>query len=143
MTLPIPSHAPPPPPPPPAPAPSSSAAGPGAPAAAGRALEHPGAGEIRLEEVLHALSDPMRLIVVRNLAAARGEVACSDVPLPVSKSTTTHHFRVLREAGVISQIYRGTSKMNALRTDDLEALFPGLLDRVLDAAARQAARLDG
>ncbi|MFJ1587960.1 ArsR/SmtB family transcription factor [Streptomyces sp. NPDC088197] len=141
MTLPIPSHAP----PPPAPAPSSSvsAAGPDAPAAAGRALEHPGTGEIRLEEVLHALSDPMRLIVVRNLAAAHGEVACSDVPLPVSKSTTTHHFRVLREAGVISQIYRGTSKMNALRTDDLEALFPGLLDRVLDAAARQAARLDG
>ncbi|WP_223186536.1 ArsR/SmtB family transcription factor [Streptomyces sp. CBMA29] len=134
MTLPIPSHAPP-------------TAGPdvtyGAATAATRALEHPATAEIRLEEVLHALSDPMRLIVVRNLAAAHGEVACSDVPLPVSKSTTTHHFRVLREAGVISQIYRGTSKMNALRRDDLEALFPGLLDRVLDAAARQAARLDG
>lgn len=138
MTLPIPSHG------PPAPAPAP-AAGPdvttGVGAGVGRVLEHPGTGEIRLEEVLHALSDPMRLIVVRNLASAAGEVACSDVPLPVSKSTTTHHFRVLREAGVISQIYRGTSKMNALRRDDLETLFPGLLDRVLDAAARQAARL--
>lgn len=114
-----------------------------APAAAGRALEHPAAEDIRLEDVLHALSDPMRLTVVRSLAGAAAEVACSDVPLPVSKSTTTHHFRVLREAGVIHQIYRGTSKMNALRRGDLDALFPGLLDRVLAAADRQAARLDG
>jgi DNA-binding transcriptional ArsR family regulator len=133
MTLPTPSTAP-------------SATGPDATSGAvgvvdPRALPHPATADIRLEEVLHALSDPMRLIVVRNLAAAAREVACSDVPLPVSKSTTTHHFRVLREAGVICQIYRGTSKMNALRRDDLEALFPGLLDRVLDAAERQATRL--
>ena len=107
-----------------------------------RALEHPATADIRLEVVLHALSDPMRLIVVRTLAAATDEVACSDVPLPVTKSTTTHHFRVLREAGVIQQIYRGTSKMNALRRTDLDALFPGLLDRVLAAADGQAARLD-
>ncbi|MEV6006728.1 helix-turn-helix transcriptional regulator [Streptomyces sp. NPDC051976] len=107
-----------------------------------RALEHPATADIRLEVVLHALSDPMRLIVVRTLAAATDEVACSDVPLPVTKSTTTHHFRVLREAGVIQQIYRGTSKMNALRRADLDALFPGLLDRVLAAADGQAARLD-
>lgn len=111
--------------------------------APGRPLEHPATGDIRLEEVLHALADPMRLIVVRNLAAAAEEVACSDVPLPVSKSTTTHHFRVLREAGVIVQIYRGTSKMNALRRADLDALFPGLLDRVLAAADSEAARLGG
>jgi DNA-binding transcriptional ArsR family regulator len=68
---------------------------------------------------------------------------CSEVPLPVSKSTTTHHFRVLREAGVIRQVYRGTSKMNGLRRADLDALFPGLLDRVLAAAAAQEDRLSG
>ncbi len=65
------------------------------------------------------------------------------MPLPVSKSTTTHHFRVLREAGVITQVYRGTSKMNVLRRADLDALFPGLLDRVLAAADAQAVRLAG
>jgi DNA-binding transcriptional ArsR family regulator len=107
-----------------------------------RALEHPDTADIRLAVVLHALSDPMRLIVVRTLAASPDEVACSDVPLPVTKSTTTHHFRVLREAGVIRQVYRGTSKMNALRRDDLDALFPGLLGHVLAAADGQAARLD-
>ncbi|MEU5103706.1 transcriptional regulator [Streptomyces sp. NPDC021354] len=106
----------------------------------GRSLEHPARDDIRLEDVLHALSDPMRLRVVRALAAEAHELTCSDVDLPVTKSTSTHHFRVLRECGVISQIYRGTAKMNALRREDLEALFPGLLDSVLRAAARQDLR---
>ncbi|WP_225846707.1 helix-turn-helix transcriptional regulator [Streptomyces sp. HPF1205] len=116
-----------------------------APAAGGpppsRALPHPDPADIRLAEVLHALSDPMRLTVVRRLARADTEVACCDVPLPVTKSTTTHHFRVLREAGVIAQNYRGTSKMNALRRADLDRLFPGLLDSVLAAAEAQAGRI--
>ncbi|MDN3292888.1 helix-turn-helix transcriptional regulator [Streptomyces ficellus] len=105
-----------------------------------RDLAHPARDQIRLETVLHALSDPMRLRVVRELAAADGEVACSYIELPVTKSTTTHHFRVLRESGVIRQAYRGTAKMNGLRRDDLDALFPGLLDTVLSAADAQAAR---
>ncbi|MCM2418103.1 helix-turn-helix transcriptional regulator [Streptomyces sp. RKAG293] len=110
-------------------------------APAARALEHPERAAIRLEGVLHALSDPMRLHVVRTLAAAETELACSDVELPVSKSTTTHHFRVLREAGVIEQTYRGTSKMSGLRREDLDALFPGLLATVLVAADGQCERI--
>ncbi|WP_069862073.1 ArsR/SmtB family transcription factor [Streptomyces malaysiensis] len=109
----------------------------------GRSLEHPRREEIRLEDVLHALSEPMRMRVVRTLAEEPGELSCSVFDLPVSKSTTTHHFRVLRECGVINQIYRGTAKMNALRRDDLDALFPGLLDSVLAAAALQEGRLGG
>ncbi|MFC9132545.1 ArsR/SmtB family transcription factor [Streptomyces sp. NPDC057099] len=113
------------------------------PAVSSRALPHPERDEIRLEEVLHALSEPMRLRIVRELAAVSGELSCSDFDLPVTKSTTTHHFRVLRESGVIRQVYRGTAKMNGLRRDDLEGLFPGLLDALLDAAGRQAGRLGG
>ncbi|MER6982950.1 ArsR/SmtB family transcription factor [Streptomyces carpinensis] len=112
-------------------------------AAGSRDLPHPAPEEIRLEGVLHALSDPLRLQIVRELAADADELSCSQFELPVSKSTTTHHFRVLREAGVIRQIYRGTAKMNGLRRDDLDDLFPGLLDSLLDAAARQAARHGG
>ncbi|MFC9503978.1 ArsR/SmtB family transcription factor [Streptomyces sp. NPDC057002] len=111
------------------------------PAVSSRALPHPERDEIRLEDVLHALSDPMRLRIVRELAAVSGELSCSHFDLPVTKSTTTHHFRVLRESGVIRQVYRGTAKMNGLRWDDLEGLFPGLLDALLDAAGRQAGRL--
>ncbi|ARF58850.1 ArsR/SmtB family transcription factor [Streptomyces gilvosporeus] len=106
-----------------------------------RSLDHPDRDDIRLAEVLHALADPVRLRIVRAIAAADGELNCADVALPVSKSTCTHHFRVLREHGVIRQIYRGTAKMNALRRADLDALFPGLLDDVLHAADLQARRL--
>ncbi|GHJ42231.1 helix-turn-helix transcriptional regulator [Streptomyces sp. TS71-3] len=106
-----------------------------------RALAHPDREAIRLEAVLHALADPLRLKVVRELAACDGDVPCGFFGLPVTKSTTTHHFRVLRESGVIRQAYSGTAKMNALRRSDLDALFPGLLDSVLDAAEREDRRL--
>ncbi|WP_030384264.1 ArsR/SmtB family transcription factor [Streptomyces sp. NRRL S-241] len=106
-----------------------------------RILAHPEAGEIRLEGVLHALSDPVRLSIVLDLAASAEDLACSFFALPVTKSTTTHHFRVLRESGVVRQTYRGTTKLNALRREELEALFPGLLDSVLAAAAAEEARL--
>ncbi|MEV0013763.1 ArsR/SmtB family transcription factor [Streptomyces tendae] len=113
---------------------------PAATAAGPRELPHPTRAEIRLEGVLHALSDPVRLRIVRDLAADSGALfSCSHFDLPVTKSTTTHHFRVLRESGVVRQTYRGTAKMNGLRRDDLDALFPGLLDALLAAAARQAA----
>ncbi|MFG2222685.1 ArsR/SmtB family transcription factor [Streptomyces sp. NPDC048644] len=106
-----------------------------------RVLEHPRRETIRLADVLHALADPMRLRIVCRLAAAEGELNCADIELPVSKSTCTHHFRVLREHGVIQQIYRGTAKMNALRRQDLDDLFPGLIDGILRAADLQAERL--
>ncbi|MGW5261714.1 ArsR/SmtB family transcription factor [Microbispora sp. NPDC004025] len=106
-----------------------------------RTLDHPDRSEIRLEDVLHALSDPVRLQVVCYLAGS-GESSCSAIDLAVSKSTSTHHFRVLREAGVIRQVYRGTAKMSSLRREDLDALFPGLLDTVIRAYdTRRAATL--
>ncbi|MEW2511992.1 helix-turn-helix transcriptional regulator [Streptomyces sp. NPDC046870] len=110
-------------------------------ATVGRALPHPAREQIRLESVLHALSDPMRLRIVCDLAASGAELTCSQFDLPVTKSTSTHHFRVLRESGVIRQVYRGTAKMNGLRRDDLDGLFPGLLDSLLTAADRQSGRL--
>ncbi|MFI6492586.1 hypothetical protein [Streptomyces sp. NPDC050564] len=59
----------------------------------------------------------------------------------IAGAVASHPFRVLRGSGVIRQIYRGRAPMNALRSDDLDDLFPGLLGSVLGAAARQAARL--
>ncbi|KPC78387.1 MULTISPECIES: ArsR/SmtB family transcription factor [Streptomyces] len=103
--------------------------------ARGRELPHPDPDAIRLGDVLHALADPVRLSVVSALAADGGELACSEIELPVTRSTCTHHYRVLRESGVLRQIYRGTAKMNQLRRKDLDDRFPGLLDSVLAAAA--------
>jgi DNA-binding transcriptional ArsR family regulator len=97
------------------------------------ALHHPEPDEIELADVLHALSDPQRLHIVRELAASDGPRACGSIELDVAKSTMTHHFRVLREAGVIRQERMGTTKLTALRREELDGRFPGLLDAVLGA----------
>ena len=94
-------------------------------------LAHPETGELDLAAVLHALSDPMRLRIVADLAASGGERTCNSFNLPIVKSTCTHHFKVLREAGVIRQQVVGTKRVNSLRRDDLESRFPGLLGAVL------------
>ncbi len=96
-----------------------------------RQPQHPDAAELELGTVLHALSDPQRLKVVRALAASEEPIACGSFGLDVSKSTATHHFRVLREAGVIRTEARGTSRISSLRRADLDARFPGLLDAIL------------
>ena len=97
-----------------------------------RALHHPDPDSLELTGVLHALADPVRLEIVRTLASGR-EVRCGAFELPVTKSTRTHHFRVLRESGVIEQHTAGTAVVNRLRRDDLDRRFPGLLDSVLSA----------
>ena len=97
-------------------------------------IAQPARAELVLATVLHALSDPVRLRIVAALAATDEQPSCGAFDLPVTKSTCTHHFKVLREAGVISQRQRGTSRLNSLRRQDLDARFPGLLDSVLRAA---------
>ena len=87
--------------------------------------------EIELAGMLHALSDPVRLQIVRYLAEVGHEVACGTVPVPVGKSTISHHYKVLREAGVVRVRDEGTRRFHLLRRDDLEARFPGLLDAIL------------
>jgi DNA-binding transcriptional ArsR family regulator len=93
-------------------------------------LAHPDRDALEFTRVLTALSDPVRLAIVGRLAGAGpgGELACTTFALPVSKSTQSGHFRVLREAGVIRQRDEGTRRLNSLRRDDLDARFPGLLD---------------
>lgn len=87
--------------------------------------------ELDLSLILHALSDPQRRTIVRELAASPEPVPCNHVELGVVKSTRTHHFRVLREAGLIKQQRDGTRKLTSLRRDEVDAKFPGLLDAVL------------
>jgi DNA-binding transcriptional ArsR family regulator len=94
-------------------------------------LHHPERDEIELAGVLHALSDPQRLEIVRELANEPSPRPCGSFDVPVAKSTMTHHFRVLREAGVLRQERQGTTKLTSLRREDLDARFPGLLDSVL------------
>ncbi|NUR90174.1 MAG: helix-turn-helix transcriptional regulator [Nonomuraea sp.] len=100
-----------------------------------RYLPHPATADIQLTEVLRALADPVRLEVAIRLAAVV-ELTCNDAgeDLGVHKSTASHHYRTLREAGVIMSRQEGRLKYISLRRDDLETRFPGLLDSILSAA---------
>ena len=95
---------------------------------------HPALRDISLPVILQALSDPCRLAIVRALLAARHrELACADIPLKVAKATRSHHFDVLRDAGIISSRCAGTKCLTSLRRRDLDRRFPGLLKLVARA----------
>jgi len=98
-----------------------------------RNLHHPRLEEVTLADVLHALSDPVRLQIVQSLADC-DEQSCSAVEASVAKSTLSHHFKVLREAGVTHTRVNGTHRYVSLRREDLEGRFPGLLPSVLGAS---------
>ena len=99
-----------------------------------RSISHPDTNRITLAEVLYALGDPVRLKIVKTIAQ-KGEQACRDCGgSAIAKSTLSHHFKILREAGIIHTQKVGTQHLNSLRTDELEARFPGVLAAVLAAA---------
>lgn len=87
-------------------------------------------------DILHALADPTRMTVVRTLRADLTR-ACGTFPVEVAPSTLTHHFRVLREAGVIRQREDGNRRWTTLRLEDLNARFPGLFDAIVNAYDHQ------
>jgi DNA-binding transcriptional ArsR family regulator len=100
-----------------------------------KTLLQPATGEISLSAVMGALSDPVRVAIVRALAD-EGEIVCGTLDVGVSKATRSHHYRVLREAGLTNTRVEGTRRYVSLRREDLDARFPGLLDALLAAAAR-------
>jgi len=98
-----------------------------------RQPHHPAIETIPVSTVLHALSDPVRLRIVK-VIAEQGERCCGDCGIDMPKPSLSHHFKVLREAGIIHARAEGTQRCISLRRDDLETRFPGLLDSVLRAA---------
>jgi DNA-binding transcriptional ArsR family regulator len=97
-----------------------------------RIMNHPAIQEVALSQVLYALSDPVRLGVVRQLAR-EGEATCAALDGGRPKSSMSHHFRVLREAGLVRTRTDGPAHMNELRREEMDRRFPGLLAVVLAA----------
>jgi DNA-binding transcriptional ArsR family regulator len=90
--------------------------------------------DVDVVTVLHALADPVRLDIVRQLASCGpSSLKCGELVINVTKSTTSHHIKILTQAGIISEKPEGTAKRLYLRRCDLDAQFPGLLDSVLAA----------
>jgi DNA-binding transcriptional ArsR family regulator len=94
---------------------------------------HPATEDLTLEGVLQALADPMRLRIMRSLMKVETCMSCSEAaPCPdMAKSTLSHHFRTLREAGLIRTTKKGVENRNVARAEDIEQRFPGLLKLVL------------
>jgi DNA-binding transcriptional ArsR family regulator len=109
-------------------------------------IYHPDRKDIYLPGVLYALGDPVRLEIVK-LLDKKGEQPCSifdfaiapnnSEPRAIAKSTMSNHFKILRESGIICTRKEGTQHLNSLRREDLDILFPGLLNTVLASAQLQ------
>jgi DNA-binding transcriptional ArsR family regulator len=99
-------------------------------------LPHPNADQIALPNVLAVLGDPTRLAIVAELARQNcGPVSCGHfIDLCSSKTNLSYHLAKLREAGVTRTEAVGTSRFTSLRREELDRLFPGLLDSVIAAA---------
>ncbi|QUS40826.1 ArsR family transcriptional regulator [Tardiphaga alba] len=103
-------------------------------------LPHPTPEQMDIGSIFAALADPIRRRVVLALAARPNEIRdCSSFDLPVTKATRTHHFRVLRESGLLRQVDLGNSRTNQLRIKELEKRFPGLITLIL----AEAGKIDG
>jgi DNA-binding transcriptional ArsR family regulator len=104
-----------------------------------REFHCPAVDEVELGTVLAALADPLRRSVIVQLARGEDGVerACASFALPVAKSTRTHHWRVLREAGLIRQRDAGNGTFVRLRREEIARRFPGLVELIvrLDSAA--------
>lgn len=109
-----------------------------------RAPLHPTREQIELPLVLDCLSDPIRLAIVYQLARQEGvgsELRCGDFNALSGKSNLAYHFARLRECGLMQTRVAGTNRFMRLRREDMEARFPGLLDAVVNSAAKDADRL--
>lgn len=104
-----------------------------------KAYAHPAMRDVSLPMVLQALSDPCRLAIVRELLHAKGRaLACNEIELTVCKATRSHHFEVLRAAGIIHTQTEGTRCLTSLRRKELNQQFPGLLKLVAQAPEKPA-----
>jgi DNA-binding transcriptional ArsR family regulator len=108
-----------------------------------RPLAHPSIEDIQVEGILHALSDPVRLAIFTDIAGAACAQSCSAFTevnhRPIPKSSLSHHFKVLREAGLVRSERQGVEMRNTSRCTEIEGRFPGLLPAIIAAHARQAA----
>ncbi|MFD1123609.1 ArsR/SmtB family transcription factor [Methylophilus flavus] len=98
-----------------------------------RKIKHPSLEQVELTDIMYALSDPTRLEIVGRLANAGRKMTCGEFDLNRPKSSMSHHFKILRAAGLVETLIEGTEHLNALRVEEIEQKFPGVLQSVLRA----------
>ena len=103
-----------------------------------RQIKHPAMEQVELIEILYALADPTRMEIVVRLAKAGRKLTCGELDLNRPKSSMSHHFKILRSAGLVETVVDGTEHMNSLRLEEIEQKYPGVLESVLKATLSSA-----
>jgi len=96
-----------------------------------KTFHHPNLEDVSLPTVMQALSDPNRVLIVKTMKEAKGrKFSCKEFELGISKSTRSHHFEVLRQAGLMKTNSEGTKNLSFLREQEVNKRFPGLLNLI-------------
>jgi len=107
-----------------------------------RPLYHPPLSEITVQGILHALSDPVRVQIFVHLAAAECPQNCTAFShlggSPLPRSSLSHHFKILREAGLIRSERKGVELQNRTRCEELKVAFGPLVDTIVTAFEEEA-----
>lgn len=104
-----------------------------------RPHKHPKVSDIEFTDLMHALSDPARVDIVRKLDASKSQVlTCGELLGNRPKSSMSHHFKILRDSGIILTTIYGKEHQNRLRTAELDQRFPGLMKALLKALRSEA-----
>jgi len=101
-----------------------------------RQIKHPTIEQVELTDIMYALADPTRLEIVILLAQAGKKLTCGEINLNRPKSSMSHHFKILRSAGLVETLIEGTEHMNSLRLEEVESKYPGVLSAVLKAGTK-------
>ena len=108
-----------------------------------RPLFHPSIDDVRLEAILHALSDPVRVEIFADIAGAKCAQTCASFSQVndrvIPKSSLSQHFKVLRDAGLIRSERRGVEMHNVSRCEEVDRRFPGLIASIIKAHAIESA----
>ena len=102
-----------------------------------RQIKHPTIDQVELTDIMYALADPTRLEIVTLLAKAGRKLNCGEIDLNRPKSSMSHHFKILRSAGLVETLIEGTEHMNSLRLEEIEQKYPGVLNAVINAATKE------
>lgn len=102
-----------------------------------RKIKQPTIEQVELTDIMYALADPTRLEIVTRLANAGRQLTCGELDLNRPKSSMSHHFKILRSAGLVETVVNGTEHMNSLRLSEIEQKFPGVLSAVLKTLQNQ------
>ncbi|MCK5754925.1 MAG: ArsR family transcriptional regulator [Mycobacterium sp.] len=92
-----------------------------------------------VQQVLAAVHDPVRLEMVRRLYNAGKPLQCGALYDGINKSTATHHFKILREAGVTERLAIDGLIHQRLRRAEVDAAIPGLLSSIVQGVNAESA----